>query len=185
VVLRCKQVVVDRIMPVPYSRTFKDSRKNRGFRDLRGRPDEAARVIEARDSRELQLFLEQAAEVNSRLFTIGCDLGMHMESRLRNSNIAGGYIQIALRDYTAAIADDYWREATVVLEAGRKLSRGHLWRATFLLGSCRFRLGTDPEAEAPSLLIYFWALSRTAEGALCSREAFIAFLRATLLGAMG
>jgi hypothetical protein len=180
--LRYKKQIAHSILRVPYGRSFKGSRTNRGFRDLQGRPDEAARIAEADRSQELRMFLKDAARSSSRLFTIGCDLGAHREHRLRHSNVAGGYVQIAMKEYAAAVADDYWREANAVVEAGRNASKGHQWRATFVLGQCQFRLGMDPETEAPSLLIYFLASSKTTQGALRSREAFIEFLRATLLG---
>jgi hypothetical protein len=179
-VFRCKQYTHSQIMPVPYRRSVKGSRTNRGFRDLRGRSDEAARIAEAKASQELKLLLTEAARSNSRLFTIGCDLGTHQEPRLRHSNVAGGYIQIAMMEYRTATADEYWRETNAIVDAGKKSSKGHRWRATFVLGRCQFRLGMDPETEALSLSIYFWALSKTAEGALCSREALIAFLRTML-----
>jgi hypothetical protein len=178
--LRHKKQIADSIVRVPYGRSFKGGRTNRGFRDLRGHPDEAARVAEADRSPELRMLLKDAARASSRLFTIGCDLGSHRERQLRHSNVAGGYVQIAMKAYAVAVPHDYWREANIVIEAGRKASKGHRWRATFVLGRCQFRLGMDPETVAPSLFIYFWALSKTAEGALRPREAFIEFLRTTL-----
>jgi hypothetical protein len=69
------------------------------LRDLRGRPGEVARIAEAQCSQELRLLLEHAARSNSRLFTIGCDLGTHREPQLRHSYVAGGYVQIVRKDY--------------------------------------------------------------------------------------
>jgi hypothetical protein len=93
-------------------------------------------------------------------------------------------LQLALRDYACSDLDDYWRVAERVASAARIASHRYYWRITFLGGQCSFRLGRDPEVTAPSLLIYFWALGKTARLATRSREALLACVRITLFGQM-
>jgi hypothetical protein len=59
--------------------------------------------MEAQPSKEFRLLLHEAARLNSRLFTIGCDLGSHTEHRLRYGSVAGGYVQIAMQKYAHAM----------------------------------------------------------------------------------
>jgi hypothetical protein len=79
---------------VPYAPIFDAIRKNRGFKDTRGRPDLAEEIAEGIESRALGKCLVRIAKENL-YFSLGCDLGSHREPEqpapLRQA--AGGYIQ--------------------------------------------------------------------------------------------
>ena len=63
-------------MSVPYPPLFDDMRSNRGYVDLRGRPELAERIAECCDSDGLRLLLIALAQSASYFFTLGCDLGV-------------------------------------------------------------------------------------------------------------
>jgi hypothetical protein len=171
-VLRCQYQVTDRVVSVPYPAGGR-RRSNRGFADMRGRPMEAAAIPEAASSPSLIFLLQSAAAPDAPLFSIGCATGHHREKHLVSSYVSGGYVHLARHDYASAELEDYWKLAEQVQTACRTVSQGYRWRITFLVGRCNFRLGNDPEATAPSLLVYFWALGKTAALAKQSREALI------------
>lgn len=180
--LRCQYQVTDRVMSVPYPAGGR-RRSNRGFVDMRGRPMEAAAIPEAVSSPALIFLLESAAAPNAPLFSIGCATGRHRERHLVSSYVSGGYVQLVRHDYASAELEDYSKLAEQVQTACRAVSQGYRWRITFLVGRCNFRLGNDPETTAPSLLVYFWALGKTAALAKQSREALItAITRALFTG---
>jgi hypothetical protein len=127
--------------------------------------------------------LQRAAAPDAPLFSIGCATGHHREKHLASSYVSGGYVQLVRHDYASAEVEDYWRLAEQVQALCRTVSQGYRWRITFLAGPCNFRLGRDPEAAAPSLLVYFWALGKTAVLAEQSREALIAAIGRALFPA--
>jgi hypothetical protein len=181
-VLRCQYQVTDRVMRVPYPAGGR-RRSNRGFVDMRGHPLKAAAIPEAAGSPALTFLLQSAAAPDAPLFSIGCATGHHREKELVSSYVSGGYVQLARHDYASAELEDYWKLAEQVQTACRTVSQGYRWRITFLAGRCNFRLGHDPEAEAPSLLVHFWALGKTAVLAEQSREALIAAIARALFPA--
>ena len=147
-------------MSVPYPAGGR-RRSNRGFSDMRGRPFEAVAIPEAAGSPALPFLLQSAAAPDAPLFSIGCATGHHREKHLVSSYVSGGYVQLATCNYALAELEDYWKIAKRVQTACQKASQGYRWRITFLAGRCNFRLGSDPETMAPSLLVYFWALGKT------------------------
>src|SRR5712691_10020038 len=95
---------------VPYAQITDDIRRNRGFVDLRGRPDKAKDIAEGNDSPALRSLLVRVATVGSTIFTLGCDLGAHQEPThvpLRRREVAGGYIQFASVHYDRAESESY------------------------------------------------------------------------------
>jgi hypothetical protein len=85
--------VEDKATTVPYAAVKDDIRENRGFVDLRGRPDLAKKIAEAGVSIALRDLLINVASSKSPIFTLGCDLGSHMEPTnvpLRRRMEAGG-----------------------------------------------------------------------------------------------
>ncbi|HEY4114456.1 MAG TPA: hypothetical protein VGM17_10395, partial [Rhizomicrobium sp.] len=83
---------------VPYPPVTDEIRRNRGFIDLRGKPEMASGVEEGRDSPALHNLLARLARKDSLIFTIGCDLGTHQERTnvpARRREVAGGYVQFA------------------------------------------------------------------------------------------
>ena len=81
---------------VPYPAFFSSTRSNRGFVDLRGRPELAASIAEAETSKALRTFLVRIAATRTTLFSIGCDLGHHVDPAAPKGRrrVAGGYIQL-------------------------------------------------------------------------------------------
>jgi hypothetical protein len=141
---------------------------------------EAATIPEAASSRSLISLLQSAAASDAPLFSLGCAMGHHREKHLVSSYVSGGYVQLVRHDYASAELEDYWKLAEQVETACRMVSQGYRWRVTFLIGRCKFRLGNDPEAAAPSLLVYFWGLGKTAGLAKQSREALITAIERSL-----
>jgi hypothetical protein len=94
--LRIKFEMDRKGITVPYPRLFDKIRSNHGFRDLRGRPDAAAAIIEGLASPALHELLIDLASPNAPLFSLGCDLGAHREKRgpKRLREVAGGYLQV-------------------------------------------------------------------------------------------
>ncbi|MEA2994290.1 MAG: hypothetical protein QOD40_3210 [Alphaproteobacteria bacterium] len=172
-------------MPIPYGPAMRNGRKNRGFKDLRGKPEQAAAISEARESPMLRELLAAAALPAARLFTVGCDLGGHRlrgQRKFRWPEVKGGYIQFALRDYAEATPEEYLLEARSFEDLLRPSSRGHRWRVVMhLRHHCIFRLGQAPETIAPTLAVHFWASGFDAAAALMSREALLAALKGNLL----
>jgi hypothetical protein len=68
-------------MTVPYPPVTDEIRRNRGFVDLRKKPESANEVAEGAESVALQALLVRVAKNDSSIFTIGCDLGAHREAR--------------------------------------------------------------------------------------------------------
>jgi hypothetical protein len=97
-------------MTVPYLPRTDEIRRNRGFVDLRGRPDKANEIAEGGDSLALRNLLVRVAKAGSPIFTIGCDLGAHQEPTnvpARRREVAGGYIQSASIHYDRAEPESY------------------------------------------------------------------------------
>lgn len=113
---------------VPYPSLMNRHRTNRGFVDLRGRPELAANVAEAANSPALKNLLVRIASDSGPIFTVGCDLGartdLDQEPHLRKT--AGGYIDFVCKWFwvgperwanlwnkvseklTETVGDDHW-----------------------------------------------------------------------------
>jgi hypothetical protein len=80
---------------VPYAPIADDIRQNRGFVvDLREHPEKARDIAEGNQSSALRHLLVRVAAAGSPIFTLGCDMGAHVESTrvpLRRREVAGGY----------------------------------------------------------------------------------------------
>ena len=90
--------VEDEGTTVPYPAVKDEIRDNRGFVDLRGRPDRADEIAESMASPALRNLLRELASTHSPIFTLGCDLGFHLEPTSVPASrraVAGGYVQIA------------------------------------------------------------------------------------------
>jgi len=91
---------------VPYAPIFDAVRKNRGFEDVRGRPDLAAEIAEGIESRALGECLVRIAKENL-YFSLGCDLGNHHdpEQPAPLRQVAGGCIEVTSINYASATTD--------------------------------------------------------------------------------
>jgi hypothetical protein len=141
-------------MTVPYAPITDDIRRNRGFTDLRRRPDQVNKIAEGNESAALRRLLVRVAAVGSPIFTIGCDLGAHREPAnvpVRRREVAGGYIVAHVKGRT----------------------REDNWRIDFIGRSVNFQFESEHKGIYPSLWIWFFAAAREPVAALQSRERLI------------
>ncbi len=162
---------------VPYAPIFDDIRRNNGFTDLRGCPDLAEKIVEGSSSPALQSLLIRMSRERS-YFSLGCDLGTHVEEMQPKSrkNVAGGYIQVASMDYSVATTDLYDRFCDALEKAlGRFVEKQH-WTINLEGAYVQFKLPDEKEVLAPSIWIWFFAAARTEVKAVESREELIVAL---------
>src|SRR5258708_5545492 len=120
-------------MTVPYPSLFDDIRKNHGFTAVRGRPDLASQIAEGLQSPAIRNLLIKFAQPESKLFSLGCDVGTKYLEEEELPYSAGGYIQIMNVAYADRSPEDYARFAAPVAEMLEKRSQGHDWRVHFVL----------------------------------------------------
>ena len=164
-------------MTVPYAPIADDTRRNRGFVDLRGRPDLAGEIAEGRDSVALRNLLVRIAQPGSRIFSIGCDLGAHQEPTqvpLRRREVAGGYVQFASVHYDRTATDSYAAFANAIVAHLKKCAGDDNWKLDFIGKYINFKFEGEPTGLCPSLWIWFFAAARDPFAALQSRERLIA-----------
>lgn len=166
---------------VPYAPIFDAVRKNRGFLDVRGRPDLAAEIAEGIESQALGECLVRISKENV-YFSLGGDLGSHSEPEqpapLRQ--VAGGYIQVTSINYAAATTDRLDSFSLAFASRLKRLSRSHHWSIDLVGTWVNFVLPGEPAASAPSMWIWFFAAARTQSKAKASREALIGAIAETL-----
>ena len=170
-------------LTVPYPPFFGEGRTNRGFIDLRGRPDLAAEIAECERSPALKTLLVNIAEGQMQLFSLGCDLGTHEEKSEDGLTdfVAGGYIDIVSSDYDDWCEDDYRQLAEAIESAITPDAQGHRWEVYFGLKYCCMKLdGNGGQFLIPILDIGFFAASASLEATLGSREVLLV----SLLGAL-
>ena len=159
---------------VPYGAIFDDVRKNSGFRDVRGRPEIAAQINEGGESKALRDLLVRIARENA-YFSLGCDLGVHLESEstAAQRQVAGGYVQLAAINYSNATTDQYDEFCKTMEPELRKRARSSHWRVELVGTWVKFCLPDEPTTTSPSIWIWFFAAARTKAKAVASREALI------------
>ncbi len=166
---------------VPYAPIFDSVRKNRGFKDVRGRPDLAAEIAEGIESRALGECLVRIASENL-YFSLGCDLGNHHEPHqpapLRQ--VAGGYIQVTSIEYALATTDQLDAFSLAFSSKLERRSGSHHWSIDLVGTWVNFVLPGEPAVSAPSLWIWFFAAARVLSKAETSREALIDAISETL-----
>jgi hypothetical protein len=169
---------------VPYVPIQDDIRDNRGFVDLRGRPDMASEIAEGHISPALRDLLTRVANPHSPIFTVGCDLGSHTERTnvpLRRRQVAGGYIQLVGIHYHQTPSDAYAALANSIVDAIRRLKSEDYWTIDFVGSGVTFKFEDAPEGIWPSLWIWFFGAAREASAAAESRERLIAAVSDTLV----
>jgi hypothetical protein len=166
---------------VPYAPMLDSVRKNRGFKDVRGRPDLAAEIAEGIESRALDECLVRIASENL-YFSLGCDLGNHQEpdqpAPLRQ--VAGGYIQVTSINYALATTDQMDAFSLAFGSRLKRQSRSHQWSIDLVGTWVNFILPEEPAVSAPSMWIWFFAAARVLSKAEASREALIGAISETL-----
>lgn len=166
-------------MTVPYPPVFDDMRKNHGSVDVRGRPELASKIAEGSQSSAMKKLLIELAQPDSKLFSVGCDLGTKLSTEEKLPHMAGGYLQIMHVTYADRSPEGYARYAAVIAETLKVRSRNHQWRIDFVLTPVAFKLDGFSDMTG-SLWIWFHAFADSEEGALGSRETLIAELRQAL-----
>jgi hypothetical protein len=136
----------------------------------------ALKIVEGAHSAALRALLVQAASPQSRLWTLGCDLG-ETETKLDADRrfAAGGYIQWVLSSPADTDTSSYDTLARDVAGAVELRSGDNIWSLTILGKYVDFKLGHQ-YGLVPSHWIWFDAFAATPKGARFSREALIAAL---------
>jgi len=163
-------------MTVPYALIADNIRNNRGFDDLRGRPDKANEIAEGNASPALRRLLVRVANVGSTIFTLGCELGLHQDPThvpLRCREVAGGYVQFASIHYDRAKEQSYAGFANAIVAYVKERAGKDLWELKLVGQMVNFQFANGPTGLHPSLLIWFFAGARDQIAAWESRERLI------------
>ncbi|MBA1139308.1 hypothetical protein [Mesorhizobium neociceri] len=160
---------------VPYPAFFSPTRSNRGFVDLRGRPELAAGIAEAVTSKALRAFLVRIAATQTSLFSIGCDLGHHVDPAAPKGRrrVAGGYIQLTSSHYDLVRPDDWARLCNGVSDTLQQSAPMDEWDVHFKLEPVWVEID-DVDQATGAVHVAFYANAKTHHDALRSRERLIA-----------
>jgi hypothetical protein len=141
---------------------------NHGFIDLRGKPEIATAIKETMKSPRLADWLIRLAQPDSSLFSLGCDIGSHIEEK---TNVSGGYIQLIAVDYSESdIDDEYYKKLAAELKEKIDLiAAEENWRIVFEVKRVQVNLDGF-NAETDCLWIWFFALADDSASADASRE---------------
>ena len=172
-------------LTAPYPPNFEKGRTNRGFSDLRGRPDLAAKVAEAENSPALRALLIALADKDSPFFSLGCDVGEHEEPMDDGTKtpVAGGYIDIICADYDSRGDDEYRRLADAIEESMSPDAQGYSWAINFGIKPCCFQVdGYKGDDVVVALCIGFYSAGSTAAEARANREVMLDSLLSALKG---
>ncbi|MGD0433447.1 MAG: hypothetical protein ABSA58_20380 [Acetobacteraceae bacterium] len=166
---------------VPYPPLHDEIRNNRGFVDLRGKPETAKTIAEGLEAPELQLLLVDLATQGSPLFSLGCDIGAHRETRGAKGRreVAGGYVQVIGSDYAKLNSKDYLSHSKAIAADMRRQIGRDDWKITFALVPVQLNLD-DFNEIVPSVEIWFWARSASPNDAVLSRQRLLNVLRKAL-----
>jgi hypothetical protein len=176
--------VEDEGTTVPYPAVKDDVRHNRGFIDLRGRPDHANEIAEGATSAALRNLLIKVASPASPIFTLGCDLGSHVEPTnvpIRRRAVAGGYVQVAGIYYHLTPTEAYAALANALVAEVQSRSGEDNWTMDFVGKGVNFQFEGEPAGIRPSLWIWFFAAARDEFSAMQSRERLISAICGTLV----
>jgi hypothetical protein len=150
-------------MTVPYAPITDEIRRNRGFIDVRGRRDLAREIAEGDDSAALRNLLVRVADPQSKIFTIGCDLGSHEEPThvpARRRQVAGGYIQFASIHYDRAKTESYAAFANAIVASLQESAGDDHWKIEFIGKYVNFKFEGEATGLYPSLWMGFFAAAR-------------------------
>lgn len=159
-------------MTVPYPSVFDDIRNNHGFVDTRGCPELALRIAEGSESLAMRKLLIELAQPNSRIFSVGCDLGTKFLTEEKLPYTAGGYVQIMDVAYADRSPDDYAKFAQAMSGSLKQRSQGYKWRVDFVLTPVAFKLDGFSDMTG-SLWIWFHAFAASEHKSLHSRETLV------------
>jgi hypothetical protein len=120
--------------------------------------------------------LIRVAAIGSPIFTIGCDLGIHVEPTnvpVRRREVAGGYIQLASAHYERTNSDLYAALANAIVAHVKVRTGEDNWRIEFIGKWVNFQFENEPKGIYPSLWIWFFAAAPDPFAAVQSRERLI------------
>jgi len=163
-------------MTVPYGPIRDEIRDNRGFVDIRGRPDKAREILEGKDSPALGKLLVRLAAPGSPIFTLGCDLGSHREPTnvpARRREVAGGYIQFASIHYDRAGLAAYGAFGNAIIAFLKTQVGEDNWKIDFVGQGVNFQFDDKQKGIFPSLWLWLFAAARDPFSAVASRERLI------------
>jgi hypothetical protein len=162
---------------VPYPPLVDEIRNNRGFTDLRGKPELVSRIAEAQESAALAGILKAIAHPSSPFLSLGCDLGQSREknkSRGKALCFAGGYLQIADIRLGAFEYEELEKLETLAKACDVDLHAcvgKDDWEIEFNLSIVAYKF--DDYIESQSLWIWFNAAANNFTAAIASRERLI------------
>ncbi|HEV8392408.1 MAG TPA: hypothetical protein VGQ35_21315 [Dongiaceae bacterium] len=166
------------VLTLPYERNFEDGRANRGFTDLRGRPELAAEIAEAVASPALKALLVALAEPASPFFSIGCDHRPWPPAEEGGAHQSAGYIQLIFSGLERE-AVDHRRHLQFGRDLKMRLERAvgdESWVVKLIVAAVDATDIGGPE-EVWSPVIEFCALGPTEYDASASAERLIGALR--------
>lgn len=169
-------------MTVPYGPLVDEMRNNRGFVDLRGRPELAAEIAEASGSLALKGLLGGLAQSGSAFHTLGSDLGAHEEPWRGETlqQVAGGYVQVISADYNGRSPEDYTALGQFLAHSLDDEARNQDWSLKFVVQPVVLTLD-DYSGLVASLHVWCFAAAATEDAAQQSCEALIAALHRALI----
>jgi hypothetical protein len=85
--------------PIPYLPAEREGCTNHGFVPLKGRPDDALQIPEARDVPALVRCLQRLNDPHSAYFTVGCETALRLPAA---PNAATGYVEFAINAFALA-----------------------------------------------------------------------------------
>lgn len=170
----------DNAIPVPYPAGYPRP-SNYGFLDLRGNPDAVAEIPEVARTPALRALLVRFASEAGPLFTVGCDVGHHVEAgALQNERyVSGGYVQFALVRATYNEASRWARLFNDMQEGLKARVADDYWRVHLRLSPILVRLDNLNQMQG-SVHVDFFACAANGGAARKSRERLINAINASI-----
>ena len=164
----------DDAITIPYPAFFNEKRNNNGFFNLRTKPELIDEIKECNSSLALKKMLIRFAVSQLPIFTVGCDLGNHIEASCKEneSNIAGGYIQFTSLPDENIDHTNWWALFKNVENTFLDLIGNDNWILNIILSPLCFKLAKSDEI-VDTVNVNFWAKASSLENAIDSRERLI------------
>jgi len=160
-------------IPYPPRKRRRIQSNNYGFIDLRGKPNAVESIPEVKDSPELANLLCLLASNESSLWSLGCDIGKHIDPD--GWNVTGGYVQVIFKDYASKNYEDYEKLGKSMVSMIERESVSYFWKVEFFVSDVQLNLD-EFNSETCSLHIWFYGKERTDQLARSSREKLIAII---------
>lgn len=158
---------------VPYPPLFDEIRRNHGYIETRGQPDNVDLIPEAQRSTALRELLLALASKHSAVASLGCDLGegRFPKRRLSSRWQAGGYVQLLPHEND----EDCFAVLRNLAKTIDQIVTAHALQDNWVveLKLTPVRLLFEGEQFARSVEVWFHALASSREKAILSRERLI------------